>query len=106
MEEKEEHSQPQVFQRGYIDDIDNKLVVESIQDTAPILESNKFERKEFDAKFNSDQKYNRGFTKVATIPNIIFDKLMRDVTWYDKEAMKKWLNEPDNKSFRTGGGWI
>lgn len=105
-EEKEEYLPPPVLQRGYIDDIDNKLVVESIQDTAPILESNKFEKKEFETKFNSDQKYNRGFTKVATIPNIVIDKLMRDGTWFDKKAMKKWLNDPDNKAFRTGGGWI
>ena len=97
---------PSVFQKAHIDNIDNKLVVESIQDIEPILESNKFERKEFSTKLNSERKYNRGFTKVATIPNIIIDKLMRDGIWFDKEAMKKWLNDPENKAFRTGGGWV
>ncbi len=97
---------PPVLQKAHIDNIDKKLVVESIQDIEPILESNKFERKEFSTKLNSEQKYNRGFTKVATIPNIIIDKLMRDGIWFDKEAMKKWLNDPENKAFRTGGGWI
>mgnify|MGYP003148961671 FL=1 len=97
---------PPVKQRAYWDNADEKLIVKSTQDTAPILESNRFERNEFDVKNNSDMKYNRGFTKVASIPNIVIDKLMRDGTWFDKKAMKRWLNDPDNKSFRTGGGWV
>ena len=106
MEEQEGFIAPAVKQQAHWDNIDEKLIVESTQDTAPILESNKFERNEFDTKFNSDQKYNRGFTKVASIPNIVIDQLMRDGTWFDKQAMKKWLNDPDNKAFRTGGGWV
>ena len=106
MNEQEEILPPAIQQQAHIDNIDNKLIIESTQDTAPILESNKFERNEFDTKFNSGQKYNRGFTKVATIPNIIIDKLMREGIWNDKVAMKKWLNDPDNKAFRTGGGWV
>jgi hypothetical protein len=106
MEEQEDFIPPAVKQQAHWDNIDEKLIVESTQDTAPILESNKFERNEFDTKFNSDQKYNRGFTKVASIPNIVIDQLMRDGTWFDKQAMKKWLNDPDNKAFRTGGGWV
>ncbi len=106
MEEQEDFIAPAVKQQAHWDNIDEKLIVESTQDTAPILENNKFERNEFDTKFNSDQKYNRGFTKVASIPNIVIDQLMRDGTWFDKQAMKKWLNDPDNKAFRTGGGWV
>ena len=98
--------EPAVKQKAHWDNIDGKLIVESSQDTAPILESNRFERNEFDVKHKSGMKYNRGFTKVATIPNIVIDKLMRDGTWYDKKAMKKWLNDSDNRAFRTGGGWI
>jgi hypothetical protein len=106
MNEQEEILSPAVKQKAHWDQIDEKLIIESTQDTAPILESNKFERNEFDTKFNSGQKYNRGFTKVASIPNIVIDKLMREGIWNDKDAMKKWLNDPDNKAFRTGGGWV
>lgn len=106
MNEQEEILSPAVKQKAHWDQIDEKLIIESTQDTAQILESNKFERNEFDTQFNSGQKYNRGFTKVASIPNIIIDKLMRDGVWHDKDAMKKWLNDPDNKAFRTGGGWV
>ena len=51
-------------------------------------------------------KYKEGWTKVATIPNIIIDQLMKDGVWFDKKKMKQWLNDPDNKYFRTGGKWI
>ena len=106
MDEQDEILPTPVKQKAHWDKIDEKLIIESSQDTAPILKSNKYERNEFDTKFNSGQKYNRGFTKVASIPNIVIDKLMRDGTWFDKKAMKKWLNDPNNKAFRTGGGWV
>ena len=96
----------QVHQKAHWDNIEDKLIVESIQDTDPILKANKIERNEFDVQRNSDMKYKEGWNKVATIPNIVIDQLMRDGTWFDKQAMKKWLNDPDNKAFRTGGGWI
>ena len=95
-----------VKQRAHWDKIDEKLIVESTQDIAPILEKNKAERNEFDIQRNSELKYKEGWTKVATIPNIIIDKLMKAGVWGDKKAMKKWLNDPDQKAFRTGGKWL
>jgi hypothetical protein len=26
--------------------------------------------------------------------------------WNDKKYMKKWLNDPNNKAWRCGGGWV
>ena len=95
-----------VKQRAHWDKIDEKLIVESTQDIAPILKKNKAERNEFDIQHNSELKYKEGWTKVATIPNIIIDKLMKAGVWGDKKAMKKWLNDPDQKAFRTGGKWL
>ena len=95
-----------VKQQAHWDKIDEKLIVESTQDIAPILEKNKAERNEFDIQRNSELKYKEGWTKVATIPNIIIDKLMKAGVWGDKKAMKKWLNDPDQKAFRTGGKWL
>jgi len=31
---------------------------------------------------------------------------MREKKWDDKKYMKKWLNDPENRAFRTGGGVI
>jgi hypothetical protein len=103
---EEKYIPPPVKQKAHWDNIDEKLVVQSTQDTAPILERNKAERNEFDVQRNSGMKYKEGWTKVASIPNIVVDKLMREGTWFDKKAMKKWVNDPDNKAFRTGGGWV
>ena len=96
----------EVNQKYHWDNIDEKMVVESTQDTASILELNKEERNGFDTQKNSDMKYKEGWTKVATIPNIIIDQLIKDGVWFDKKKMKQWLNDPDNKYFRTGGKWI
>ena len=96
----------EVNQKYHWDNIDEKLVVESTQETASILELNKEERNEFDTQKNSEMKYQEGWTKVATIPNIVIDQLMKDGVWFDKKKMKQWLNDPDNKYFRTGGKWI
>ena len=106
MNETNEILPPAVKQKAHWDDIDKKLIVESTQDIAPIMEANKIERNEFDVIRNSDMKYKESWNKVATIPNIVIDKLMRDGTWHDKKRMKLWLNDPDNKPYRTGGGWL
>ena len=65
------------------------------------FENNKIARNEFDVLHNSDSKHANGWTKVAEIPNIVIDQLMREGRWTDRKAMKKWLNDPDNKMFRT-----
>jgi hypothetical protein len=43
---------------------------------------------------------------VARIPNIVVDQLMREGLWWDKKAMKKWLNDPNNKGWRTADAWL
>ena len=48
--EENEILPPTVKQTAHWDNIDGKLIIESSQDTAPILESNRFERNEFDVK--------------------------------------------------------
>lgn len=41
---------------------------------------------------------------VARIPLIFFD--MHPELMYDNEALRKWLNNPDNRSFRSRPGRI
>ena len=90
-----------VEQRAFYDEVEDKLHIQSTQDTAPILELNKIERNAFDVAFNSDVKHPTGWQRVASIPNIIVDELMKEGRWGDREEMKKWLNDPNNKAFRT-----
>ena len=76
------------------DGSEDKLLIKNTQDMTPFLEHNKYQAKEM-------QKGKGNFRKVATIPNIVIEDLMKKGIWTDKKAMKKWLNDPNNRAFRT-----
>ena len=85
---------------------EGKIIVESTQDVKEIAVGNRREYNEACVRNNS--KFQRGdhFRKVATIPNIVVDELMRSGKWFDKQFMKRWLNDQDNKMWRTSGGVV
>jgi hypothetical protein len=68
------------------------------QDVKPIIEANKRAANNF-AGTNND-----GFTRVASIPNVVVQRLMQTGIWYDEKAMNAWLDDPDNRFFRTDDG--
>jgi|GEM_PF-3737680 hypothetical protein len=84
----------------------DSVIIESTQDIEPIIKQNRIERNAWDIKY--DGKFGRAdrYHKVACIPNIIVDDLMRKKLWWDKKYMKRWLNDPNNSGYRTGGGYI
>lgn len=47
-----------------------------------------------------DKKHPLG-TKVATIPPLIWANWIRTGKYKDKAFVKRWLNDPDNRFFRT-----
>ena len=68
------------------------------QDIKPIIEANR-------QAANNFQGTNRdGWTRVASIPNVVVQRLMQTGIWYDMAAMEQWLNDPDNRFFRTDDG--
>ncbi len=42
--------------------------------------------------------------RVARIPMIMVEKMMREGIWGNQERMKEWLNNPENAPFRTTKG--
>jgi hypothetical protein len=48
----------------------------------------------------------RHVQQVAELPAIVVHRLMREGIWRDEKAMRKWLNDRDNRAFRTTGGRI
>ena len=68
------------------------------QDTKPIIEANKRAASNFQGA-NPD-----GFTKVASIPLVVVENLKKEGTWWDQAAMKRWLDDPANRFFRTDDG--
>ena len=55
-----------------------------------------------------DQPYigntQRHRVKVAEIPALVVNKLIRNGIFGDSEAMKKWLNTEEGRPWRTDGG--
>ena len=86
-------------------DADDNAVITQEEDLTPYLEANK------EAYNNSDSKWsNRLFgNRIASIPNIVIDQLNKDGIMQgfqviDQPRFFKWLNDPDNRFFRTKPG--
>jgi len=80
---------------------DDHFVISTSQDVTKIIEANKRSEKEVDAR----QKWGE-FSKVASIPLSIYYDLKKQGIIDDKKRFKRWLNDRDNKLFRTRGGTI
>ncbi len=78
---------------------DNKIVIEQTQDVTSIIESNRRQLNMVD----KHAKYGE-WSKIASIPLSIYYELKKKGIVDDPKKMKKWLNDPDNRYFRTRGG--
>lgn len=83
------------------------IVIETKQDCTDIIEKNKKEYNSFDERARLGN--NLFSNKIATIPNVAIDYLnkqgiMRGFTVLDEKRLFKWLNDPDQRFFRTRPG--
>jgi hypothetical protein len=83
----------------HYDHTDDTFVIKTVQDVEPILEANK-------AAMNSlDERAKHGeFDRVASIPMPIYMELQRKGIADDPTAFTRWLDDPDNRAFRTRPG--
>jgi hypothetical protein len=82
---------------------DDPIVIQTQTDVTDIIESNKRLFNETDRH----QSWGDGFkTKVASIPLTLLHELKAKGILKDEKAFKKWLNDPDNRAFRTRGGKV
>jgi hypothetical protein len=88
---------------------DGGLVIESTQDVTGIIESNRKQFNAYDerARWSDDLLGN----KIASIPLTVIDDLnqkgiMRGFHILDEKRFKEFLNDPDNRVFRTRPGRI
>ena len=58
------------------------------------------------AKAQSELKPDKDMRLVGHIPLVIYNQMMRDGSFNDPAAIKKWLNNPDNKCFRVAPGRV
>lgn len=81
------------------DDGDFTLVYQ--QEIDDILDDNQEQRKERDRRSRW-----KDVNHVARIPNIVLWELRKKGILDDETEMKKWLNDPENKVFRTREGRV
>ena len=77
----------------------DEAIISKEQDVSAIIEQNKRE-------FNDAPERWGEWTKVGSIPISVYYELERQGITKDQEAMKKWLNDPDNRYFRTRPGTV
>ena len=77
------------------DEGDGKYIFNSAQDVSEIIEANK-------AEMNEAKRTMDGLgRKVASIPLVVWNDLQKKGITRDKAAFKRWLNDQDNKFFKT-----
>ena len=86
--------------QGVVDYVDEHGVVSRSQDVTAILEANKQEQ--LADKFRGFRKAPT-FRKVASIPIAVFDIALAQGydLMNDPAALKRFLNDPQNRAFRT-----
>ena len=95
------HDQLSGITRYWHDNQDGTYTVETDQDMSAIIEQNKKLANQTD----KHSKYGE-WSRVASIPLSVYYDLKAKGIVDDPKAMKKWLNDPDNKYFRTREGKI
>lgn len=90
-----------IKEQHYYDELEDKLVIKKTHDVTPILEANKRRYNDSDGKHRSE-----AMNHVASIPMVIIDLYRQkgiDLL-NDRKELRKFLNDPDNKFFRTMPG--
>jgi hypothetical protein len=82
-------------------DVDGDVVIENTLDVESLIEHNK-------AQFNQiDERARYGeFTKVASIDMLTWLDLKKKGILDDQVRLKRWLNDPDNRYYRTRPGTV
>jgi hypothetical protein len=84
----------------HVDNDTGAITLHNRQDVTAIVEHNK-------RLFNANESGWKGdFHKVASIPLSLYYELQRKGILNDEKALKKWLQDPDNRVFRTKHGSI
>lgn len=90
---------PSVVSHFHFDASENVATVVSTQDVEPILDHNKALQ-----THNDGYSPSRELRRIASIPLVVWDDLMKRGIAQDTEALKKWLRDPENRYFRTSEG--
>jgi len=95
------------LQNKIVENLDGSLTSVSSQDNNKIREVIDLNSKD---KFNSRHDKYKGDSqfshRVARIPLILVEQMMREGVWGDQDRIREWLNNPENEPFRTTKGKV
>jgi hypothetical protein len=77
---------------------EDRLVEVTTQDMDPVLELVRYMQ---DTHVEID-----GLRPVAFIPEEVVERMMRDGSWNDPAAVRRWANDPSNDCFRITKGRV
>ena len=85
----------------HYDEDKDEATIQTQQDVTDVIEENKSEFNQIDERAKWGE-----FNKVASIPLSLYYELKAMGKLDDKAYMKRWLNDPDNRHFRTRPGEV
>jgi hypothetical protein len=84
------------------EDDDGNVTIQTVQDVTAVVEANKAAFNQVDEKAN----WKGDLHKVGSIPMSIYFDLQRRGILHDEKRLKVWLNDPENRVFRTRPGKV
>ena len=81
---------------------DGRVTFDTVQDVEPILEYNKMMMNEYGDKLTPGKRGT--WHKVASVPVNVWEQWLLDTDYEiqkDKKLLNRYLNDPDNRFFRT-----
>ena len=91
----------QRIRRIYYADPDGDVTIHTAQDVEEVVQASKE-----DFKDRAGSRWSEFQNHVARIPTSIWFKLVREGIVDDEKRFKAWLNDPDNRAFRTRPGRV
>lgn len=90
-----------IIRKFHYDDTNDQMTIETVQDVTDIIESNK-------TQYNAYTSLDRhgDLRKVASIPLAVLSDLRKNGILRDQKKLRAWLNDYDNRFFRTSPGVV
>ncbi len=85
---------------------DNKLIIENSQDISTVLESNKSRYAATDERARWSEFEHIGWIPDSVIIELNRQSILRGYAVVDEKKFKAWLNNPDNRHFRSRPGRV
>lgn len=91
-----------IVEKWHYDDATDTATIETVQDVEGVLELNRAEYNATDER----ARYKDGAHRVACIPMVVLQDLRKRGIADDPARMRAWLNDPENRYFRTRPGVV